>query len=452
VKRVLIANRGEIALRAIRACRQLGLESVAVYSTADANSPHAWAADRAICVGPPPSKESYLRGERLLEVARQTGCDTVYPGYGFLSENSEFAEACDAAGLMFVGPTAETISAMGDKVRARQAAASFGIPVVPGSEEGFFRSEEAEACARRIGFPLLLKASAGGGGRGMRVASHAEEFSTVFKQASAEADAAFGNAEVYLERFFPAVRHIEIQVFGDKSGGAVHLWERDCSVQRRHQKLVEESPSPVLNGSIRRDMAEAALALTVGLKYQNAGTVEFIYDPETERFFFIEMNTRIQVEHPVTEMLHGNDLVAEQFRVAQGELLSFSTPVEPDGSSAIEFRINAEDSAHEFRPIPGTLAKWRPPCGPGIRVDTHVYETYRIPPFYDSMLAKLLVSGRSRAQAIERAKWALAQFEVAGVPTTIPFHCKLLEASAFTQGRMHTKWVENEFVTPEGAA
>jgi acetyl-CoA carboxylase biotin carboxylase subunit len=385
-------------------------------------------------------------------VARRTGCDAVYPGYGFLSEKSEFAKACDAAGLTFVGPSAETISAMGDKVRARRAASSFGIPVVPGSKDGFLRLGEAEACAQQIGFPLLLKASAGGGGRGMRIASHAGEFSTVFTQATAEADAAFGDAEVYLERFFPAVRHIEIQAFGDRNGGAVHLWERDCSIQRRHQKLVEESPSPVLNALVRRDMTEAALALTRGLKYENAGTVEFIYDPETENFFFIEMNTRIQVEHPVTEMLHGKDLVVEQFRVAHGQPLSFATPTQSDGRRAIEFRINAEDSAREFRPAPGTLTRWRPPSGPDLRLDRHVYERYRIPPYYDSMLAKLIVTGRSRGESIERGKLALAQFEVIGVPTTIPFNSRLLHAPAFTTGRMHTRSIETEYVAPEVAA
>ncbi|RXF72786.1 acetyl-CoA carboxylase biotin carboxylase subunit [Hansschlegelia zhihuaiae] len=452
VKRVLIANRGEIALRAARTCRKLGLESVAVYSSADVNAPHVWAADRAVCIGPPPPKASYLKSDALLEVARATGCDAVYPGYGFLSEKADFAVACADAGVVFVGPSAEAIATMGDKVAARRAAAALGVPVVPGSETGFVRAEDAEPLALEIGFPLLLKASGGGGGRGMRVAAHAGEFRAQFEQATAEADAAFGQADVYLERFFPRVRHIEIQIFGDRHGAAVHLWERDCSVQRRHQKLVEEAPSPALRPETRRRMADAALSLVRALRYEGAGTVEFIYDVETAEFFFIEMNTRIQVEHPVTEMLTGTDLVAEQFRVAAGEPLSFGAFPEPDGRYAIEFRINAEDAARNFQPAPGTLTRWRPPTGAGVRLDSHVYETYRIPPFYDSMLGKLIVTAESRARAIETARGALARFEVAGAPTTIPFHAALIGTRAFAEATVHTRWVETEFQTMEAAA
>ena len=362
LRRVLIANRGEIALRAVRTCRRLGLESVAVYSAADGNSPHRWAADHAIRIGPPPPKLSYLNSAALIEVASALKCDAVYPGYGFLAEDSIFAERCAQAGLTFIGPSPEVIARMGDKVAARQAVASLGIPVVPGSKQGFTSAVEAKACADDIGFPLLLKASAGGGGRGMRVVADPARFAELFGQATAEAEAAFGRPDVYLERFFPKVRHIEIQVFGDRHGNYAQLGERDCSVQRRHQKLVEEAPSPVLDKKTRRAMADAALALVRAINYVNAGTVEFIYDVASGRFFFIEMNTRIQVEHPVTEMVTGNDLVAEQFRVAAGEQLSLNRAADY-APAAIEFRINAEDAAHDFRPSPGILKRWRPPSG-----------------------------------------------------------------------------------------
>jgi acetyl-CoA carboxylase biotin carboxylase subunit len=446
MQRVLIANRGEIALRAIRACRQLGLESLAVYSSADANSPHRWAASHAICIGPPPANASYLNAAALLETAAGTKCDAVYPGYGFLAENSAFADRCSEAGLTFIGPNADCISRMGDKVAARQTAAAIGIPVVPGSEHGFTSAAPANEVARRLGFPLLLKASGGGGGRGMRIVNRAEEFSAQFDQASAEAKAAFGNAEIYLERFFPQVRHIEIQVFGDQHGNYVHLGERDCSVQRRHQKLVEESPSPALDQPTRRRMAEAAVALIKALKYVNAGTVEFIFDPASRQFFFIEMNTRIQVEHPVTEMVTGTDLVLEQFRVAAGEKLSFSSTFSED-RVAIEFRINAEDAAQDFRPSPGILKRWRPPSGRDIRVDSHAYENYAVPPYYDSMLAKLIVTGPDRAAAMDVGRSALARFLVSGLQTTVPFHARLLVQPEFARAEVHTRWVEENMQT-----
>jgi acetyl-CoA carboxylase biotin carboxylase subunit len=330
---------------------------------------------------------------------------------------------------------------MGDKVAARQTAKAIGIPVAPGSEYGFTEVAPAEAVAQSIGYPLLLKASGGGGGRGMRVVNKPEEFAPQFEQASAEAQAAFGNPEIYLERFFPQVRHIEIQVFGDRHGNCAHLGERDCSVQRRHQKLVEEAPSPVLHERIRCQMAEAALALVKALNYVNAGTVEFIYDPASGQFFFIEMNTRIQVEHPVTEMVTGTDLVIEQFRVAAGEPLSFKSKF-ANGRTAIEFRINAEDAAQDFRPSPGTLKRWQPPSGRDIRVDSHAYENYAVPPYYDSMLAKLIVSGPNRAATIEVAQRALARFQVAGLATTIPFHSDLLRWPEFARAEVHTRWVE----------
>lgn len=444
MRRVLIANRGEIALRAIRACRRLGLGSVAVYSSADANSPHCWAADHAVCIGPPPPKASYLNIGGLIETALASKCDAVYPGYGFLAENSVFAERCADSDLTFIGPSGECIARMGDKVAARQAAVSIGIPCVPGSKTGFTDSAAAEKAAQEIGYPLLLKASGGGGGRGMRIVTSAAAFNGQFAQASAEAQAAFNNPEIYLERFFSQVRHIEIQVFGDAHGNYVHLGERDCSVQRRHQKLVEEAPSPALDQSTRRQMAEAATALIKALKYVNAGTVEFIYEPASRKFFFIEMNTRIQVEHPVTEMVTGTDLVAEQFRVAAGDKLSFGSTF-ANGRTAIEFRINAEDAARDFRPSPGVLKRWRPPTGRDIRVDSHAYENYAVPPYYDSMLAKLIVTGPDRAAAIETAKSALARFQVAGLATTVPFHAHLLHQPEFARAEVHTRWVEEHF-------
>jgi len=446
MKRVLVANRGEIALRAVRAARKLGLETVAACSEADRNSPHVWAADRSVCVGPAPATLSYLNGAALIEAARGTGCDAVYPGYGFLSEKSAFAAACREEGLTFIGPSPEAIGMMGDKVEARRAAERNGVPVVPGSARGFTDADTAAGAANEIGFPLLLKASGGGGGRGMRVASGPEEFAALFAQASAEAASAFGNPEIYLERFFARVRHIEIQVFGDRHGNAIHLWERDCSIQRRHQKLVEEAPSPVLDPSVRMQMAEAATALIRNIAYEGAGTIEFIYDLDSGRWFFIEMNTRIQVEHPVTEEIFGVDLVAEQIRVAAGEAISFRQPPAPNGRCAIEFRINAEDPRNNFRPSPGTVSEWSPPTGQGIRLDSHVYTSYVVPPFYDSLLGKLIISGNDRKGMLKIAASALARFKVAGVETTIPFHTRLLSYPAFVDGSAHTRWVEQEML------
>ena len=444
VQRVLVANRGEIALRAVRACRKLGLQSVAVYSEADRNSPHVWGADRSICIGPPAPASSYLNEAALIEAAHGSGCDAIYPGYGFLSEKSAFAASCCEEQLTFIGPSPEAISAMGDKVEARRIAARNGVPVVPGSPEGFTDAQAAAKVATEIGFPLLQKAAGGGGGRGMRIAASMDEFGALFAQASAEAAAAFGNPEIYLERFFPKVRHIEIQVFGDKHGNAVHLWERDCSIQRRHQKLVEEAPSPVLPADVRREMAEAAVALIRNLKYEGAGTIEFIFDPGSGRWYFIEMNTRIQVEHPVTEEIFGVDLVAEQFRVAAGEPISFGQPAPPNGRCAIEFRINAEDPRNDFRPSPGVVSSWSPPSGQGIRLDSHVYASYSVPPYYDSLLGKLIISGDSRKEVLRTSASALARFRVSGVHTTIPFHTRLLDCERFIDGTAHTRWVEQE--------
>jgi acetyl-CoA carboxylase biotin carboxylase subunit len=446
MKRVFVANRGEIALRAVRAARKVGLETVAACSEADRNSPHVWAADHSVCIGPAAANLSYLNGAALIEAARGTGCDAIYPGYGFLSENSAFAASCREEGLTFIGPSPEAIGMMGDKVEARLAAERNGVPVVPGSQQGFTDAQAAAVIAESIGYPMLLKASGGGGGRGMRVVTRAEDFATQFAQASAEAQAAFGNGEVYLERFFARVRHIEIQVFGDRYGNAIHLWERDCSVQRRHQKLVEEAPSPVLDWRVRAQMAEAATALVRNIKYEGAGTIEFIYDMDSGRWFFIEMNTRIQVEHPVTEEIFGVDLVAEQMRVAAGEPISFRQPVPPSGRTAIEFRINAEDPANNFRPSPGMVSEWEPPSGRNVRLDSHVYKSYVVPPFYDSLLGKLIISGNNRTEMLATAQSALARFKVAGVSTTLPFHARLICCAPFVEATVHTRWVEQEML------
>lgn len=443
MKRVFIANRGEIALRAVRVCRSLGLETVSAYSAADAASPHVWAADRAVCIGGAQALQSYLNNAALIAAALGTGCDALYPGYGFLSENSAFARQCRSAGLIFIGPAPEVIALMGDKVEARRTALKLGLPVVPGSQGAFREAAPALKAAREIGLPILLKAGAGGGGRGMRIATDEDSFADLFTQASAEARVAFDNPAIYLERFLPRVRHVEVQVFGDSHGNVVHLWERDCSVQRRHQKLVEEAPSPILSDERRREIVQAAEALAHGLGYQGAGTVEFIYDPETDRAFFIEMNTRIQVEHPVTEVVTGTDLVREQFRVAAGEPLSLRTPPLPRGA-AIEFRINAEDVDHGFCPSPGMVSEWHPPQGKGIRFDSHVYPGWRVSPHYDSLLGKLVVHAPGRNEALHAARRALARFAASGISTTIPFHAALLAKAEFREARIHTRWVEDE--------
>lgn len=444
-KRVLIANRGEIALRAIRVCHQLGVQAVAVYSTADAVSPHVWAADQAFCIGAPPAQHSYLAIPSLIHVAIETGCDAVYPGYGFLAENADFAKQCAVNGLKFIGPSVETISVMGDKSKARELAAAQGVPVVPGSDGAYVDVEEAFKVCEEIGFPLLLKARSGGGGRGMRVVNELSEFATAFAQATREAEAAFSDGAVYMERFFTTVRHIEVQVLGDGKGDAVVFDERDCSVQRRHQKLIEESPSPVVKPDLRKRLLDAAERLTRGICYEGAGTVEFILSVETGEFFFIEMNTRIQVEHPVTEMRSGVDLVRAQFEIAAGKPLpEFDVNSQP-GGHAIEFRINAEDCSRDFQPTPGILSRWRPPMGHGIRLDSAAFEGQRISPFYDSMIAKLIVHGSSRANALQKARDALKRFDCQGISTTIDFHRMLVDEEAFIKNAVHTRWIENEW-------
>jgi acetyl-CoA carboxylase biotin carboxylase subunit len=445
VNSVLVANRGEIALRVIRACRAEGLKTVAVYSETDQNSPHVWAADQAVRIGPAPPNQSYLRPEILLHVAQKCGCDAVHPGYGFLSERADFARQCRDEKLIFIGPPPEIIALMGDKAEARRTAKRLGVPVVPGSEDAFDDVAEAQAAVSAIGYPVLLKARAGGGGRGMRVARDPESFHPLFVQARGEAEAAFGDGGIYLERFVERVRHIEVQVFGDTRGNVRHVWERDCTVQRRHQKLVEEAPSPVLNEETRAAVCAAAETLAAGIGYVGAGTVEFIYDPAGRAFYFIEMNTRIQVEHPVTEMLTGVDLVREQLRVAAGQPLSFAAAAPPAQGHVIEFRINAEDPARGFQPCPGTVRGWRPPTLPDVRLDSHVYEGYAVPPHYDSLLGKLIVRGADRNETLARAARALASFHADGVATTIPFHRHLLEHRDFVENRVHTRWVESEF-------
>ncbi|HEY3189710.1 MAG TPA: acetyl-CoA carboxylase biotin carboxylase subunit [Solirubrobacteraceae bacterium] len=444
MKTVLVANRGEIAVRVIRACRAVGLHTVAVYSEADRGAMHTRLADRAVCIGPAAAAQSYLSVPALLATARGTGADAIHPGYGFLAENADFAAACVEAGLTFVGPSAEAIRAMGDKVHARERAAALGVPTVPGSRAPVGDTAEAQAVARDVGYPVLLKAAAGGGGRGMRVVRAAGELAAAFAAARAEAEAAFGDGRLYVERFLERVRHVEIQILADRFGAAVQLGERDCSVQRRHQKLLEEAPSPAVTPAIRAAMGEAALTLVADIKYENAGTVEFVLDPATDRFYFIEMNTRIQVEHPVTEMVTGVDLVAAQLRLAAGERLPFAQADVTIAGHALECRINAEDPDAGFRPTPGTIAPWSPPEGEGLRVDTHVETGAVVPPFYDSLLAKVIAHGRDREATLARMASALARFAVDGVATTLPVHRRILAHQDFVAGRIHTRWVEDE--------
>ncbi|HSF05059.1 MAG TPA: acetyl-CoA carboxylase biotin carboxylase subunit [Methylomirabilota bacterium] len=431
-------------MRVIRACRTLGLETVAVYSEADRGALHTRLADRGVCIGPPPAAASYLNVPSILAAALGTGCDAVHPGYGFLAENAAFAAACLERGLRFVGPPPDAIRLMGDKLEARRLAARLGVPVVSGSS-GPVRSVEDAAA---IGYPLLLKASAGGGGRGMRLVRSAGELGPAIERAASEARAAFGDGTLYAERYLEQVRHVEVQVLVDARGGVVHLGERDCSLQRRHQKILEEAPSPVLSPSLRRDLTEAALGLVRAVDYQGAGTVEFVFDPAAERFYFIEMNTRIQVEHAVTEMVTGLDLVVLQLRLAAGEPLPLGQADVTLSGHAIECRINAEEPEKGFRPCPGTVSVWVPPGGDGVRVDTHIEPGAVVPPFYDSLLAKIVAHGPDRASAIARLREALARFHVEGVATTIGFHRRLIDHPDFAASRIHTRWVEEELARP----
>jgi acetyl-CoA carboxylase biotin carboxylase subunit len=441
-----VANRGEVAVRVIRACRALGLETVAVYSEADRGALHARLADRAVCIGPAPAALSYLHVPAVLVAALGTRCDAVHPGYGFLAENAAFAAACRDHGLRFVGPPPEAIRLMGDKLAARAFAARLGIPVVPGADGPL----QSPAEAARLGYPLLLKAAAGGGGRGLRVVRAAGELAGAFAQAAAEARAAFGDATLYAERLLERVRHVEVQIVADARGDVVHLGERDCSIQRRHQKLLEEAPSPAVTPTLRRALADAALTLARAACYEGAGTVEFVLDPAAGRFHFIEMNTRLQVEHPVTEMVTGLDLVALQLRVADGAPLGFRQDDVRVTGHAIECRVNAEAPGDAFRPCPGQVAEWTPPAGAGVRVDTHVEPGAWVPPFYDSLLAKLVVHGRNRAAAITRLGQALDEFRAEGIPTTLPFHRTVAGHPDFREGRVHTRWVEDELLPRAG--
>jgi len=439
-RKILIANRGEIALRVLRACRALDIRTVAVYSEADRDSLHVRFSDEDICIGPPPGRDSYLNIPRIISAAEITGADAIHPGYGFLAENPEFAEICERAGLVFVGPTAEQIRRMGDKAEARRTMIEAGVPVVPGSGGIVEDLETALAEAREIGFPVMIKASAGGGGKGMRPAHDEAGFRRAFPVARNEAEANFGDPSVYLEKLIERPRHVEIQILGDRHGNIVHLGERDCSTQRRHQKLIEEAPSPAVDADMRARMGEAAIRGARAIGYHGAGTVEFLLGSDGE-FYFMEMNTRIQVEHPVTEMVTDTDLIREQIRVAAGEKLEWrETP--PMSGHAIECRINAEDPDHGFRPSPGVITAFHAPGGPGVRVDTHVYDGYVVPPYYDSLLAKLIVHGKTRDEARLRAYHALEEFILEGVSTTIPFLRGILMHPDFAAAKIDTFFVE----------
>ena len=439
-KKILIANRGEIALRIIRACRELGVKTVAVYSEADRLSLHVKFADEAVCIGPPPSKQSYLNIPSLMAAAEVTNADAVHPGYGFLAENANFAEICATSGLTFIGPRPDAITAMGDKSLAKETMRKAGVPVIPGSDGVISEMNGAKKIANEVGYPVIIKATAGGGGRGMRYVRDAGEFENAFQTASYEAEKAFGNSSVYIEKFVEEPRHVEIQVMGDRHGTVVHFGERDCSIQRRHQKLVEESPSPALTNELRDAMGAAAVKGAMSVNYLGAGTIEFLLD-KNKNFYFMEMNTRIQVEHPVTEEVYGVDLLRMQIEVAAGEKLKKTKP-KPQWH-AIECRINAEDPNHDFRPSPGRINTFHFPGGFGVRVDTHAYDGYHIPPYYDSLVAKLIVKSVSREEAIEKMYYALDEFVVEGIKTTIPFHKKLMRNEHFRSGHFDTKFVES---------
>jgi acetyl-CoA carboxylase biotin carboxylase subunit len=441
-KKVLIANRGEIALRVIRACRELGVQTVAVYSEADRESLHVRFADDDVCIGPAPGRDSYLKMQRLIAAAEITGADAIHPGYGFLAENAEFAETCAASGIAFIGPTAEQIRVMGDKASARKAMSAVGVPIIPGTPGPVEEAEEALEFARAIGFPVIIKAAAGGGGKGMRVAQDPDDFARSFQLARSEALSAFGNGDVYVEKYLARPRHIEFQILGDKFGNVIHLGERDCSVQRRHQKLIEEAPSPAMTPELRQAMGDAAVKGAKAIDYVGAGTIEMLLN-EDSSFFFMEMNTRIQVEHPVTEMITGVDLVKEQIRVAAGERLSVLELPALRGH-VIECRINAEDPARNFQPSPGHISVFHPPGGPGVRLDTHVYAGYTVPPYYDSLLAKLICQGRDRQEALIRMQMALESFIIEGVTTTIPFLARVMQNPRFQSGEVDTKFLERE--------
>lgn len=444
-KKILIANRGEIALRIIRACRELDIETVAVFSEGDKEALHVKAADEAVCIGPVASARSYLNIPNIISAAELTGVDAIHPGYGFLSENARFSEICESCHIAFVGPSAKVIETMGDKAMARKTMIAGGVPVVPGSKDVITDEKTAAKVAEEIGYPVLIKASAGGGGKGMRVAQNAKELHKSIQAAQNEAQASFGNAEVYLEKYVEEPRHIEIQILGDNYGNVVHLGERDCSLQRRHQKLLEESPSSAITPELREKMGAVAVQAAKSANYSNAGTIEFLLDRHGN-FYFIEMNTRIQVEHPVTEMVTGLDLVKEQIRLAAGEPLGYTQQDIQIRGWAIECRINAEDPDKNFMPSPGPINIYHAPGGPGVRVDSAVYQGYTVSPYYDSMLGKLIVWGATRQEAITRMKRALEEYVIEGIHTTIPFHLKVLDNAFYQRGEVYTNFIQRRIL------
>lgn len=442
--KVLIANRGEVALRIMRACKEMGIKTVAVYSTEDADTYPVRYADEKVCIGPAPANKSYLVMPSIIAAAVNTGCQAIHPGYGFLAENSDFARVCADNDLVFIGPSPECIDAMGNKAAARDTMKACGVPTVPGSDGVIETVEEARKFAEEVGYPVLIKASAGGGGKGMREVHDSADLESQFMAAKNEALAAFGNGDVYLEKLVLRPRHVEVQILADKHGNRISLCERDCSLQRRHQKLLEEAPSPALTEEIRRAMGVAAVKAVRATGYENAGTIEFLLDTDG-KFYFMEMNTRVQVEHPVSEQITGTDIIKEQLRIASGEPISCieRAPFTPFGH-AMEFRINAEDPEHDFRPCPGNITRFEVPGGPGVRVETYIKQGDRISPYYDSMVAKLIVWGIDRDECIARGKRALSEFCIEGIKTTIPFHLEVLEKEAFVEGRVYTDFIETE--------
>jgi len=438
--KILIANRGEIALRVIRTCKELGIKTVAVYSEADRNSLHVTFADEAVCVGPPSSKESYLKIPSIISAAQITGADAIHPGYGFLAENSNFSEICAESGIKFIGPSPEMIRLMGDKAKAKETMRNNGVPVVPGSDGIINNLLEGKSIAQEIGFPVIIKASAGGGGKGMRIVWDLDDFESAFTMAKTEAEAAFGDGSVYIEKYLENPRHIEIQILGDQFGNVYHYGERDCSIQRRHQKLIEESPSPIIDSELREKMGEAAILGAKSINYEGVGTIEFLVD-KYKNYYFMEMNTRIQVEHPVTEMVYNIDLVRQQILIAAGDKVE-TLPSQPKGH-AMEFRINAEDPDHGFRPSPGRIESLHFPGGFGVRIDSHIYQSYSIPPFYDSLVAKLIVWDKDRNLTLKKAKRALEEFIIEGIKTTIPFHLQVLENENFISGNFDTSFLNS---------
>ncbi len=445
IQKVLIANRGEIALRIIRACRELGIKTLAVYSEADVQSLHVQLADEAICIGGPRSSDSYLKADRIIAAAEVADVDAIHPGYGFLSENAKFAEQCEFCNIKFIGPKSHSIKIMGDKAVAKETVRKAGVPIVPGSDGPIENESEAIKVARKVGYPVIIKAVAGGGGRGMRIAHNDISFAKEYHVARGEAEKAFGNGAVYIERYIEKPRHIEFQILADSHGKVLHLGERDCSVQRRHQKLIEESPSPFLTPSLRKAMGKAAVRAATAAKYENAGTIEFLVDAKGN-FFFIEMNTRIQVEHPVTEEVTGIDLIKEQIRIANGEKLGYDQgDIRVEGRHAIECRINAEDPVRNFAPSPGTISFYNAPGGHGVRVDSHAYCGYVIPPYYDSMIGKLICFGPDRKSALQRTHRALNEYLIRGIKTTIPLHRAIMSDPTFIEGKATTAYMEDFF-------